>query len=97
METFFLRFHGNISLYFHRNVSLRFHRNISLRFHRNVSLRFHGNLSFTESALLSVVISFAAKYPSYAGSFALHRCRLESNLKSSGCLFHVKLLMTVSL
>ena len=24
-----------------------------------------------------------------AGGFALHRCRLESNLKSSGCLFQV--------
>ena len=47
---------------------------------------------------LSGVIFFAAKDPSYAGGFALHRSgRLESNLKSSGCLFQVKLLMTVSL
>ena len=59
--------------------------------------RFSGHFSFTESALLSVVISFAAKDPSYAGGFALHRCRLESNLKSSGYLFQVKLLMTVPL
>ena len=58
--------------------------------------RFSGHLSFTESALMSGVISFAAKDPSYAGRFALHRCRLESNLKSSGCLFQVKLLVTVS-
>ena len=43
--------------------------------------RFSGHVSFTESA----------------GGFALHRCRLESNLKSSGCLFQVKLLMTFSL
>ena len=35
------------------------------------------------------LISFAAKGPSYAGGFALHRCCLESNLKSSGCLFQV--------
>ena len=33
----------------------------------------------------------------YAGGFALHRCRLESNLNGSGRLFQVKLLMTVSL
>ena len=59
--------------------------------------RFSGHFLFTESTLLSVVISFAAKAASYASGFALHRCRLESNLKSSGCLFQVKLLMTVSL
>ena len=34
---------------------------------------------------------------SYAGGFALHRCHLEPNLKSSGCLFQVELLVTVSL
>ena len=27
--------------------------------------------------------------PSYTGGFSLHRCRRESNLKSSGCLFQV--------
>ena len=27
--------------------------------------------------------------PSYAGGFALHRCRRESNLKSSGSLFQI--------
>ena len=43
--------------------------------------RFYGHFSFTEYALFSVVISFAAKDPSYAGGFALHRCRLESNMK----------------
>ena len=43
--------------------------------------RFYGHFSFTEHALFSVVISFAAKDPSYAGGFALHRCRLESNMK----------------
>ena len=51
----------------------------------------------TFRSLLSGVISFATKGPSYAGDFALHRCRLESNLKSSGCLFQVKLLVIVSL
>ena len=40
-------------------------------------------------ALLSGVISFAAKGRPYAGGFALHRCRLESDLKSSGYLFQV--------
>ena len=40
---------------------------------------------------------FRRQRPSYEGGFALHRCRLESNLKSSGCLFQVKLLMIVSL
>ena len=51
----------------------------------------------SRNLLFCQVISFAAKDPSYASGFALHRCRLESNLKSSGCLFQVKLLMTVSL
>ena len=51
--------------------------------------RFSGHFSFTESVLLSGVICFAAKGPSYASGFTLHRCRLESNLKSSDCLFQV--------
>ena len=38
---------------------------------------------------MSGVISSAAKDPSYTSGFALHWCRLESNLKSSGCLFQV--------
>ena len=46
---------------------------------------------------LALSLNFADKGPSYAGGLALHRCRFESNLKSSGCLFQVKLLMTVSL
>ena len=35
------------------------------------------------------VISFAAKGLPYAGGFALRRCHLESNWKSSACLFQV--------
>ena len=60
--------------------------------HMHLSKFFCGNMPGFLATFRSRNLLFCLELslsPSYTGGFSLHRCRRESNLKSSGCLFQV--------